>query len=101
MSLAERVAVIEACRYVDEVLPGAPYRVTAEFLDDYAISVVTHADELSVEVIHEVFGDVVAAGKLRLVPYTGGISTTDLLRRVRCRGCHYAQEPEGRRSRPA
>ena len=28
MTLAERVAVIAACRYVDEVLPDAPDRLT-------------------------------------------------------------------------
>jgi len=28
MSLAERVAVIESCRYVDEVIEDAPFQVT-------------------------------------------------------------------------
>jgi cytidyltransferase-like protein len=28
MTLAERVAVIAPCRYVDDVVPDAPYRVT-------------------------------------------------------------------------
>jgi cytidyltransferase-like protein len=83
MSLAERVAMVEACRYVDEVLPDAPYRVTTEFLDEHDISVVVHGDDISPDVVEEVFGPVSAAGKLRLVKYTAGISTTDLIRRVR------------------
>ena len=32
MTLAERVAVIEACRWVDEVVPDAPFTVTEYFL---------------------------------------------------------------------
>ena len=82
-NLAERVAVVEACRYVDEVLPNAPYRITTEFLDEHRISVVVHGDDISPETLEEVFGPVSAAGKLRLVRYTAGISTTDLIRRVR------------------
>jgi cytidyltransferase-like protein len=86
MTLAERVAVIEACRYVDEVVPSAPYAVSAEFLDAHGISVVVHGDDISREALDEVYGPVASAGKLRLVTYTAGISTTDLIRRVRERG---------------
>ena len=31
MNLTERLAVIEACRYVDEVIPDAPDRLTRDF----------------------------------------------------------------------
>jgi cytidyltransferase-like protein len=82
-NLAERIGVIEACRYVDEVLPNAPYRVTMEFLDEHDITVVVHGDDASPDTIEEFFGPVLAAGKLRLVRYTAGISTTDLIRRVK------------------
>jgi cytidyltransferase-like protein len=82
MSLDERVTVIKACRYVDEVVPDAPYRITAEFLDEHDIAVVVHGDDLSPEAIEEVFGPVSATGRLRLVTYTAGISTTDLILRV-------------------
>ncbi|MFI1027956.1 adenylyltransferase/cytidyltransferase family protein [Streptomyces sp. NPDC020951] len=86
MTLAERVAVIESCRYVDAVIPNAPERVTTEFLDDHDIAVVVHGDDISPDVIEEVFGPVAAAGKLRLVEYTAGVSTTDLIRRCQERG---------------
>jgi glycerol-3-phosphate cytidylyltransferase-like family protein len=39
MTPAERVAVIEACRYVDEVVAGAPFRVDADFVADVATPV--------------------------------------------------------------
>jgi cytidyltransferase-like protein len=82
MNLAERVAVVKACRYVDEVLPNAPYIVTTEFLDEHDISLVVHGDDISPATLEEVFGPVSAAGRLRLVKYTAGISTTDIIRRV-------------------
>ncbi len=85
MTLAERVAVVEACRYVDEVLPNAPYRLTTEFLDEHHISVVVHGDDISPGTLEEIFGPVSAAGKLQLVRYTAGISTTELIRRARQR----------------
>ncbi|MGQ4389170.1 adenylyltransferase/cytidyltransferase family protein [Streptomyces sp. SAS_270] len=86
MTLAERVTVIEACRYVDAVIPNAPERVTTEFLDEHDIAVVVHGDDISPDAIDEVFGPVAAAGKLQLVEYTAGVSTTDLIRRCLARG---------------
>lgn len=82
MTLAERVAVIAACRYVDEVVPAAPYRVTLEFLDEHDIALVVHGDDITPAAIDEVYGPVAAAGRLRLVPRTAGVSTTDLIARV-------------------
>ncbi|MEV5613791.1 hypothetical protein [Streptomyces sp. NPDC052225] len=83
MTLAERVVVIEACRYVDVVLPNAPYRVTNEFLDRHGIDVVVHGDDLTADALTEVFDPVADAGKLRLVRYTVGVSTAELIRRCR------------------
>jgi cytidyltransferase-like protein len=94
MTLAERVAVIAACRYVDEVVAAAPYRVTLEFLDERDIALVVHGDDISPEAIDEVYGPVAAAGRLRLVHYTAGVSTTDLIARVERRSA--GGEPDGR-----
>jgi cytidyltransferase-like protein len=83
MTLAERVAVIEACRYVDEVIPDAPDELTREFLDENKLAIVVHGDDL--EAGAEVYGAAADTGRLRLVPRSGGISTTDLIARVRRR----------------
>jgi glycerol-3-phosphate cytidylyltransferase len=82
MELAERVAVIEACRYVDEVIPNAPYRLTAEFLTEHDVAMVVHGDDIESDVIADIYGPASVANKLKLVRYTAGISTTDLIRRV-------------------
>jgi cytidyltransferase-like protein len=83
MSLAERAAVIEACRYVDEIILNAPDRVTTDFLERHEISFVVHGDDFVAGSSDHVYAEVAAAGKLRLVPRTGAISTTELIRRVR------------------
>ena len=83
MTLAERVAVIEACRYVDEVITDAPELVSLEFLAQHNLALVVHGDDISAEVVEHVFGPVAAAGKLRLLPRSSKISTTELIRRVR------------------
>lgn len=82
MSLAERVAVVEACRFVDEVIAGAPAVVDADFLATHDIATVVHGDDLTPEAAEAVYGAALAAGKLALVPRTTGISTTELIRRV-------------------
>lgn len=81
-TLAERVAVVEACRYVDEVVPDAPFRVDERFLADHGIDVVVHGDDLTPEAAESVYGAAVAAGRLELVPRTSGLSTTAIIERV-------------------
>lgn len=85
MTLDERVAVIRACRYVDEVVPNAPDVVTTEFLAEHHISLVVHGEDISEQTVETLYGDVAAAGKLRLVHRAPGISTTEIIRRVQDR----------------
>jgi ethanolamine-phosphate cytidylyltransferase len=42
MTLHERVLSVLACKYVDEVVIGAPYDVTKELLDHFKINIVAH-----------------------------------------------------------
>jgi len=42
MNLHERVLSVLACRYVDEVVIGAPYVVSQDLLDHLNVSVVAH-----------------------------------------------------------
>jgi len=85
MTLSERVAVIEACRHVDEVIPDSPLRLTYAFLDEHDLALVAHGDDLDADGAEELYGPAVATGRLRLIPRTGGISTTELIARVHSR----------------
>lgn len=82
MTLAERVAVIEACRWVDEVVPDAPFEVTQEFLDEHCITTVVHGDDLTPEGAASIYGPAVASGRYVAVPRADGLSTTEIIRRV-------------------
>lgn len=83
MTLTERVAVIEACRYVDEVIPDAPDRLTPEFLDEHGLALVVHGDDWDAGA--EVYRAAAETGRLRLAPRKGNISTTEVITRVRSR----------------
>ncbi len=85
MTLSERVAVIEACRHVDEVIPDSPLRLTHAFLDEHDLALVVHGDDLDADGAEEVYGPAVATGRLRLIPRMGGISTSELIARVHSR----------------
>jgi cytidyltransferase-like protein len=85
MTMDERISVIEACRFVDEVIPNAPDIVTSAFLEAHDIALVVHGDDVSDAALASVYGDPLREGKLRLVAYTPGISTTDIIRRIQTR----------------
>jgi cytidyltransferase-like protein len=85
MTMDERVAVIEACRYVDEVIQDSPYRVTQEFLDEHRLALVVHGDDVGADGVADAYGPVHEAGRLRLVPRTSQISTSALIERVQDR----------------
>lgn len=44
MNLHERVLSVLACRYVNQVIIGAPYQVTKQLIDQFKIDVVAHGD---------------------------------------------------------
>jgi cytidyltransferase-like protein len=92
MTLAERVAVVEACRYVDEVIPDAPLRLTSDFLREHGLVLVVHGDDLDAVAAADVYGPAVETDRLRRVPRSGAISTTDVIARVLARSGPPADE---------
>jgi phosphoenolpyruvate phosphomutase len=80
LSMKERIAVIESCKYVDQVIPDAPLVVTSKYLEENQIDLVIHGDDLTSEDKHMMFGEVL--NKLVLINYTDGISTTNILQRL-------------------
>ncbi len=82
LTTEERCAAIGACRYVDEVVPNAPVAVTAKFLDEQHIDMVAHGDDFDQEKMRKYYGAAIDRGILLVVPYTQGISTSDIIRRI-------------------
>lgn len=84
-TLAERVAVVAACRHVDQVVPHAPLEVSPRYLDQLGVHAVCHADELSPAARDRMYGEILATHDFAWIPYTPGISTRALRARVLAR----------------
>lgn len=81
MSLAERVSVIEACKYVDEVIPAAPAVTTATFVEKNNIDVVVASESYSSDALRDYYDEPLRLNILKLVEYTDSISTTQIIKR--------------------
>ncbi len=73
---------MEACKYVDEVLVGAPLRLTEEMIKEHRIDIVVHGDDFNESTLHDQYEIPIKMGIFRSVPYTEGISTTDIINRI-------------------
>jgi cytidyltransferase-like protein len=82
MTMEERVGVVRGCRYVDEVIAEAPLRVTRDFVERHGLDLVVHGDDFDRERLLRMYGEPEEMGILRTVPYTPGISTTEILARL-------------------
>jgi cytidyltransferase-like protein len=85
MTMDERIRVIGACRFVDEVIPDAPLSVTRDWIDRHRIDLVVHGDDLDDELLGLMYGVPRDLEILRIIPYANGISTTALMDRVQAR----------------
>jgi glycerol-3-phosphate cytidylyltransferase-like family protein len=85
MTMVERTAVVGACRYVDYVLSDAPLECTAAHLDAIGADFACHGDDLSPEDITRMYGDLIHHNRLKVVSYTPGISSRELIERVATR----------------
>ena len=85
MNMSERIAVVESCIYVDEVVANAPLHVTIEHLDNLNIDYLCHGDDVSEENLIQWYGEIQQQNRLKLVPYTKNISTTEILARIKQR----------------
>ncbi len=81
--MEERVASVAGCRYVDEVLPHAPWTIDQTWIEKYDIHLVVHGDDYSQETLEHIYKVPIEMGILRVVPYTRGISTTEIIRRCK------------------
>jgi cytidyltransferase-like protein len=82
MTMAERVAVVSACRYVDSVVAPSPLFCTVDFLDSIGATFACHGDDFTPESLKYYYGDLMPSGRLRTVRYTAGISSRDVIERV-------------------
>lgn len=82
LTLEERVNVIAACKYVDEVVIAPPLRLTYEMIEELGINFVVHGDDFNMDLIQDQYGVAFELGIFRTVPYTPGISTSNIIHRI-------------------
>lgn len=85
MTEDERYESLRHCKWVDEVIPDAPWVVTKEFLDKHNIDFVAHdalpyADTSGAG--NDVYEFVKAIGRFKETKRTEGISTSDIIMRI-------------------
>jgi cytidyltransferase-like protein len=85
LSMAERIAVIEGCRYADAVVADAPLTPTPAYLDTLAAEKAVHGDDLSPTMLDYHYAELRKADRLLLVPYTSAIGTSAIIGRLRDR----------------
>lgn len=83
MTLDERIAAAEACRWVTRAIPHAPYITLLPWISHYGCQYVVHGDDITSDAAGEdTYRFVKAAGRYIEVKRTPGISTTDLVGRM-------------------
>ncbi|CAN7072387.1 unnamed protein product [Brassica oleracea var. botrytis] len=85
MTESERYESLRHCKWVDEVIPDAPWVLTTEFLDKHQIDYVAHdalpyADASGAG--NDVYEFVKSIGKFKETKRTEGISTSDIIMRI-------------------
>ena len=86
MNDQERLAMVKACKFVDEVVPKVPYVMDDEYvrwmIKKYDIDYVVHGDDPCIVDGRDVYESARALGKYLTIPRTEGISTTEIVGRM-------------------
>ena len=83
LTMEERAASVIGCRHVDEVLTNVPFTIDRAWIEKYDIHLVVHGDDFTQEQLEYYYKVPLEMGILRTLPYTQGISTTEIIRRIR------------------
>ncbi|GEQ70415.1 hypothetical protein JCM33374_g4092 [Metschnikowia sp. JCM 33374] len=83
MKLDERLAAVNACKWVTETVGDAPYVTEPEFMAKYGCKYVVHGDDITTDANGEdCYKGVKEKGMFVVVKRTPDISTTDLVARM-------------------
>ncbi|PZC41921.1 MAG: ethanolamine-phosphate cytidylyltransferase/choline-phosphate cytidylyltransferase [Chloroflexi bacterium] len=83
MTMQERIDTVSSCRYVDEVIPDAPFIIDQKWIDTHNIDLVVHGDDFLEDMTQLCYKIPIDLGIFRLVSYTPGVSTSEIIKRIR------------------
>jgi choline-phosphate cytidylyltransferase len=103
LTAQERCESVRHCRWVDEIVPDAPWVLTDDFLHRHCIDYVAHDAEpyAQGDDIDDVYAHVKRRGMFRATQRTPGISTSDLIGRILRDGDKFQQRNLHRGHLPA
>lgn len=83
MTAEERMQTLLHCRWVDEIVPNAPWQITPEFLEQHSIDYVAHDDlpYAGVDGTNDIYQPIKQIGKFFPTQRMQGISSSDLITR--------------------
>ena len=96
MLLRERLFAVDACRWVTQSVPSAPYVTQLDWVSHYGCRYVVHGDDITSDSAGEdCYRFVKAANRFKVVRRTPSISTTDLVgRMLLCTKTHFIRSLE-------
>ena len=77
--------MVESIKYVDKVIKSPPCPITEVFIKEHNIDIVVHANDMSQETLNYWYATPMKLNKFRTVEYTKGISTTNIITRIKAR----------------
>jgi len=83
LNMQERIKSVSECKYVDQVVADAPLHITKEWIAKHDIDLVVHGDDSSAESLKLMYGIPISMGIFKAIPYTKGISTSDIIKRIK------------------
>ena len=83
MNENERLSIVKACKWCDEIVFDTPYNPSIKLLDKLNCDFVVHGDDTSTTSDgNDAYAGVRKAGRLKIIKRTEGVSTTDLVGRL-------------------
>lgn len=83
LTMEERIAIIESCKYVNKVIPNAPLIITNDYLENNNIDLVIHAHNIDEEDKYDfMYKEIIKLGKFKRINYHEGLSTTIIKNRI-------------------
>eukprot|EP01084_Bolivina_argentea_P270235 459458_1 len=81
MNNEQRIAAVQACKWVDEVIFDVPYSPTQKILNELNCDYVTHGDDMPIDADgNYAYSQVL--NKLKIFRRTHGVSTTQIIQKL-------------------
>ena len=84
LNMDERIETITSCKYIHSIIKDAPLIITKEYMEKHNIDMVFHSHSLEEEELYAKMYEIpINLGKFTRTEYTAGISTTNIIDRIK------------------